>query len=192
MAELGRRALVVAVSGGAVSLAAVSLSRGWSVTGAAPGTPVRTSFGSVAVLASSRIDTVGSGASHSPHAGHASPASTSGAGLSADAPVPSAVHGAWTGGLVVEVEVRNRLRRPVELSPGQFRVQVDRDGPTVSLYSADHEAAPLDPGSTRTLRISYLAPPAERALSLVFADTGSLTPVDLGAVGRRAAREVWS
>jgi hypothetical protein len=94
--------------------------------------------------------------------------------------------------VVVDLEVHNRLRRPVELSPGQFRVRLDRDGSTVSLYSSDREAAPLAPGETRTLQISYLAPPPDRTLSLLFDDTGSRGPVDLGPVGRRSAAEVRS
>jgi hypothetical protein len=189
--EINRRAVVIAVGGSAVSFAAISLSRSRSWTGGGHGGPARTSFGSVAVLGSSRIETSRAGGAHGSGA-HAQPAAHLNGGLSADAPVASAVHGAWTAGVVVDVEVHNRLRRPVELSPGQFRVRVDRGGPTVSLYSSDQDAAPLEPGATRTLQISYLAPPPDRRLSLLFDDTGSRSPVDLGPVGRRSAEGVWS
>lgn len=192
MPETNRRAVIVAIGGSAVSMLAINLSRSRPWNRGASGGPVRTSFGSVAVLGSSRIDTAtargsrhggaasgvrAEGALH-PAAGH------TGAALSTDAPVASAVHGAWTAGVVVDVEVHNRLQRAVELSPGQFRVRVDRHGPTVSLYSSDWEAAPLEPGSTTTLQISYLAPPADRSLSLVFDDTASRRSVELGPVGR--------
>lgn len=196
MLEISRRAVVVAVGGSAMSFAAISLSRSRSWTGGTRGGPARTSFGSVAVLGSSRID----GAAAPPHGAHAAgpqstavhPAVHPGGALSADAPSGSAVHGAWTAGVVVDVEVHNRLRRPIELSPGQFRVSVDGGGPTVSLFSSDREAAPLEAGATTTLQISYLAPPPDQRLSLVFDDTGSQSPVDLGPVGRRSAAEVWS
>jgi hypothetical protein len=175
----------------------LSRSRPWNWSGR--GGPVRTSFGSVAVLGSSRVGTATGGGSHGgPGSGVAAEAAThpvlaqTGAALSADAPVGSAVHGAWTAGVVVDLEVHNRLRGPVELSPGQFRVRVDRGGPTVSLYSSNQDAAPLEPGATRTLQISYLAPSPDRQLSLLFDDTGSRSPVDLGPVGRQSVEGVWS
>jgi len=105
-------------------------------------------------------------------------------------PVGSAVHGAWADGVLVDVEVYNGLRRPVMVSPGQFRIRVDRDGPTVSLYGSDRDAGPLESGATRTFQISYLAPPPDRPLSLVFDDTGSRRPVHLGPVGRSPFKEV--
>jgi hypothetical protein len=71
----------------------------------------------------------------------------------------------------------------MELSPGQFRIRVDRGGPTVSLYSADRDAGPLEPGSTARMRISYLVPPPDRLLSLEFADTGAAATLRLGRVG---------
>jgi hypothetical protein len=175
-------------------VAAISLARSRPWTGARGG-PARTSFGSVALLGSSRVAAT-AGVPHGAHGtrtvAKVQPVAHVEAALSSDAPVASAVHGAWTAGVVVEVEVHNRLRRPVELSPGQFRVRVEPGGPTVSLYSSDRDAEPLAPGATRTLQISYLAPPPDTALSLVFDDTGSRRPVDLGPVGRTSGEGVWS
>ena len=68
----------------------------------------------------------------------------------------------------------------MELSPGQFRVRVADGGPTVSLYSADRDAGSVEPGSTTTMRISYLAPPPDSTLTLEFADTDATEPVLLG------------
>jgi len=96
--------------------------------------------------------------------------------------VGSAVHGAWTDAVAVDVEVHNGLRAPMELSPGQFRVRVD-GGPTVSLYSSDRDAGPVGPGATTTLRILFLAPPPDQGLSLEFDDTGASRPVRLGRLG---------
>jgi len=101
----------------------------------------------------------------------------------ADTPVASVVHGAWTDAVVVDVAVHNTSRRAVELSPGQFRVRV-QGGPTVSLYSADRDAGPLGPGATARLQIKYLAPPPTSRLRLEFQDTGSPSPLALDRVGR--------
>ena len=189
MTEISRRAVVAVAGGGAVSVAAVGLSRPLLGGGLAWGQPVPTSFGSVRLLSSSRIGTSRTGTRHAAHApsaaGHA-------AAHSSEVPVASAVHGAWTAGVVVEVAVHNRLRTPVALSPGQFRVRVDAGGPTVSLYSSDRDVAALQPGATRTMRITYLAPPADRRLSLEFDDTDAPVPVGLGVVGRPAADRSWS
>ena len=101
----------------------------------------------------------------------------------------SAVHGAWTDAVTVAVEVTNRSPSSVGLSPGQFRVRVDRVGPTVSLYSADRAPGPLDPGGTATMRITYLAPPPGQRLTLEFADDGAASPhcLQLGALDRRSS-----
>ena len=73
-----------------------------------------------------------------------------------------------------------RHAQPDGASPGQFRVRVDDDGPTVSLYRADRRPGPMAAGTTATLRISYLVPPAGRALSLEFADAAATTTRGLG------------
>jgi hypothetical protein len=125
-----------------------------------------TSFGSVSLVGWSRHTLTQAGA----HGGH----------HASSVPVPSAVHGAWTDAVVVDVEVHNGTQNPVELSPGQFRVRVDDDGPTVSLYRADRVPGAMAANTTATLRISYLAPPKQRALSLEFADAGAMTLLGLG------------
>ena len=182
MGDVSRRAVLV-VGGSAVSALGIALSRTrWSGRPLA-GRPTPTSFGSVTVLASSRVGT-STAAGHrgtSAGAAHAAPGR-------ADAVVASAVHGAWTAGVVVDLEARNRLQRPVALSPGQFRVRVGGRGPTVSLYSSDLDAGSLEAGATRTFRITYLAPPPDRRLSLEFDDPGSQRPVSLGDVGHLAER----
>jgi hypothetical protein len=66
------------------------------------------------------------------------------------------------------------------LSPGQFRVRLDNDGPTVSLYRADRPAGPVAPGSTTTMRISYLAPPRGRPLALEFDDAAAMRTLAVG------------
>jgi hypothetical protein len=176
MAEISRRGIILAVGGGAASLAVAGfvLPRTRSSSSPTRRREARTSFGSIVLLGSSRLVAARVGAaSHGRHHGdHGHDVS----GI----PVASAVHGAWTDAVLVEVEVHNDLSRAMELSPGQFRVRVADGGPTVSLYSADRDAGAVAAGSTTTMRIHYLAPPPDRALSLEFADPGATGPVLLG------------
>jgi hypothetical protein len=173
--------MLVALGGTAASAAVASivLTRGRS---SAPtrGRGEWTSFGTVALLAWSRLALAPSGEGSHRHHGHEHTASS--------APVPSAVHGAWTDAVVVDVEVHNGSRNPLELSAGQFRVRVDDDGPTVSLYSSDRPAGPVEPGSTTTMRISYLVPPSGPPLSLEFADASAMTTHRLGRVDDESRR----
>lgn len=183
MTELSRRSVLLAVGGSAASAAAAGgvLMRARGSGGPSRGRGDRTSFGSVALLGSSRLVLARSDtAQHGQGRGH---------DVSGD-PVASFVHGAWTEAVVVDVEVHNGLQHAMELSPGQFRVRVDDDGPTVTLYSSDRDPGPVEPGSTTTMRIRYLVPPADRGLSLEFADADAVAPIRLGRLGaRRHAQE---
>ena len=183
MSEIGRRAVVVGLGSGIASVAAAGTALVWAHSANSPSRErgATTSFGSVALLGSSRLALAARGAAHHAHA-HGRPGKEHEV---SGTPVPSAVHGAWTDAAVVDVEVHNSSQTPRELSPGQFRVRVDGGGPTVSLYSADRDAGPVEPGSTTRLRISYLVPPPDRGLSLEFADTGAAAPVRLGRVGHQ-------
>ncbi len=179
--EVSRRSMLVALgaTGASAAAATVVLAHGRS----APPTRGRgewTTFGTVALLGWSRLalapGTTGHEHGHAPVHEHVhGPARAASA-----VPVPSAVHGAWTDAVVVDVQVHNGSRSPIELSPGQFRVRVDEGGPTVSLYSADRSSGPLEADSTSTLRISYLVPPPGPELSLEFADAISVRTHRLG------------
>ena len=164
---ISRRKLLV-VLGGTAASATVPLAREPSEVRAqvTRGRGQWTSFGSVSLLGWSRHALTRAGS----HRGH---------DVSLN-PVPSAVHGAWTDAVLVDVEVHNGTRNPMELSPGQFRVRVDDDGPTVSLYRADRVPGAMAAGTTATLRISYLVPPKGRAVSLEFTDAGAMTTLGLG------------
>lgn len=167
---ISRRKLLVVLGGGAASASVATVTLAREPSGARAqvtrGRGQWTSFGSVSLLGWSRHALTRAGS----HRGH---------DVSSD-PVPSAVHGAWTDAVLVDVEVHNGTRNPMELSPGQFRVRVDDDGPTVSLYRADRVPGAMAAGTTATLRISYLVPPKGRALSLEFADAGAMTTLGLG------------
>jgi hypothetical protein len=178
MTEISRRKILAVLAGTAASAAAanLALSRGRSSPEPTRGRGQRTSFGSVALLAWSR-QTLAPSAPASRH--HHADSTT---------PVPSAVHGAWTDAVEVDVEVHNGTRQPMRLSPGQFRVRVDGNGPTVSLYRADRGPGAVAAGSTTTMRISYLAPPRSRPLSLEFDDADAMTTLALGRLDDEGAR----
>jgi hypothetical protein len=168
MAQLSRRKVLMALAGSAASavLARTVLTRGSAgVPSRGRGQP--TSFGSVVLLSWSRLALAPSSPGHHHGAG-------------SGAPVPSAVHGAWTDAVEVDVVVHNASRRQTELSPGQFRMRVDGGGPTVSLYRADRAPGPLAPGSSATMRISYLAPAPDQGLSLEFDDAAVMSTLALG------------
>jgi hypothetical protein len=171
--ELTRRRMLVGA--GATGVAALGaglvLGRGGPPT---VGAGQRTSFGSVALLGWSRRSLAGP-ADHA--AGHVHEGASVAAG---QAPVPSAVHGAWTDALTVDVSVHNVGRTPIELSPGQFRVRVAGGDMTVSLYATDRQAGPVAAGETAVLRIDYLVPPVGLVLALEFADALSDRTLQLG------------
>jgi hypothetical protein len=178
VSEISRRKILVVLGGTAATAAAANaaLGRGRSSPDVTRGRGQRTSFGSVALLAWSR-----QALAPSAPAGQHHPADPT-------TPVPSAVHGAWTDAVDVDVEVHNGSRAPMELSPGQFRVRVDGNGPTVSLYRADRAPGAVAAGSTTTMRISYLAPPQGRRLSLEFDDAVAMTTLELGRLDDERAR----
>ena len=175
-----RRAVLVTAGGSAAALTVIGgtlLTEPQAGRGEPPRT-LRTSFGAVALLGSSRValaPPLGSAHHRAAPAGHGH--------ASSDTPVPSAVHGAWTEAVAVDVAVRNAVASPMLLAPGQFRMRVDDDGSTVSLYSADRDTGPVGRGWTR-MRITYLAPPPDRSVSLEFSDPGSPAPLLLGGIGR--------
>ena len=173
--EMSRRSMLVALgaTGASAAAATVVLAHGRSAP-PTRGHGAWTSFGTVALLGWSRLALAAGAPGHAPVHEHVhGPAASA-------VPVPSAVHGAWTDAVVVDVQVHNGSRSPIELSPGQFRVRVDEDGPTVSLYSADRSSGALEAGSTSTLSISYLVPPPGPELSLEFADAISMRTHRLG------------
>ena len=142
--EMTRRSMLVTLgaAGATAAGASVLLSRPQSsIPTRGPGQ--WTSFGTVVLLGWSRLALAGSASHEQSHENAAS-----------DVPVPSAVHGAWTDAVMVDVQVHNGSQGPIELSPGQFRVRVDDGGPTVSLYRSDRPAGRLEAGTTTNLRIS--------------------------------------
>lgn len=171
MSDVTRRTVLLAFTGSAVCGAgAVALLTGGDRdrTTITRGRGSWTSFGSVAVLGAHQ-HAAAAGAAH-PH-GHA-----------------GGRHEVWPNTVLTEVEVHNGTRRPVLVSPGQFRLRVGRSGPTVSYYDAERPVAALDAGMTERLWISYLAPDAPDELFLEYTEAGAAkavsTPLRAGGPSR--------
>lgn len=170
----------VLVGAGATGVAALGATVLLTRDGPGPSAPAagqKTSFGSVALLGWSRRSLTAAAGHDEGSEGHVHEGASVAAG---QAPVPSAVHGAWTDALTVDVSVHNGGRTPIELSPGQFRVRVAGGDMTVSLYATDRQAGPVAAGETAVLRIDYLAPPVGLGLALEFADALSARTLQLG------------
>lgn len=170
MHMLSRRSAIVAACGSMASAASVSawLLRGWGQDAAPPhGRRIRTSFGSVQLVASRW------------EAGAGQPSTSR----------PAEVTTAWSDRIVVLVEVRNESGAPVRVAPGQFRLRVGSDGPTVALLLAEPHGGVVAPGRVLQLRLTFVAPPGHPALALEYLEAGgaashvaALSPAGAGAV----------
>ena len=127
------------------------------------GRGVWTASGTIAVLGFSRqLRTLGHGGEH------LSAAST------------AVVGHTWPIVLTADVELHNGLDRPLLVAPGQLRLQVGAEGPTVSPLAAGFRAGPQAAGATLTTWVSYLAPDDERPLTLQYSEPGVLAAMPLG------------
>ena len=122
------------------------------------GRGVATSFGSVAVLGAARRTRPGP-VTHAEHQPNGPAATTS--------------NEPWSDLVDVEVEVHNGLARAILVSPGQFRLRLGENGPTVAPYDFDTGVRELAPQQRVRTTISYLAPTqGATALNLMYEDTG--------------------
>jgi hypothetical protein len=100
-------------------------------------------------------------------------------------------HGIWTESVLVGVQVHNGLDRPMLFSPGQFRLRVGADGPTVTAYDAERPPGGLPARSTLTTWVSFLAPADADDLAVEFSDPEADDVLSL-RLGRTAATGVVS
>jgi hypothetical protein len=180
--QLNRRHVFLGVGG---TLATGVAARAW--LGGSPGertSPTRgrgrwTTFGSVALLGWNRRHHAAAGvATH--HSGH----QFSDDGLANP-------HGIWSERVLVGVEVHNGLDRPMLFSPGQFRLRVGADGPTVTAYDAERLPGGLAADSTLTTWVSFLAPQDADDLAVEFSDPEADDVLSL-PLGRAMAAAVVS
>ena len=170
MPELTRRQVLSATAGGLTAVAVVGVTGHSALRVLVPalGHPdlsQATAFGRVAVLGARREH--GSGPAGSHHGRNAS-------GAGSDHLAPQ--HQPWTDILRAEIEVENLSRRPVLLSPGQFRLRVGATGPTVSLYEAGHRVLALAGGTVLTTWVGFLAPPEESSFTIEYTEAGAAKP----------------
>ncbi|RPF26442.1 twin-arginine translocation signal domain-containing protein [Georgenia muralis] len=172
MVELSRRQVL---TGGAAVAATGLLTWSWAgALGPPAAVPVPTSFGTVSLLGA-RVS--GRTASH----GHDT-ATTAAAGAAAAAAATLAAHRTWPGLLRVDVAIANLLERAVAFSPGQFRLRVGADGPTVTALDTELTPGALAAGRTVRTWLTFLVPASPALLSLSFEDTAATLSLALHAV----------
>lgn len=161
MSGISRRSALVAACGSLVSAASVGA---WMVSGwvhdtvPAHARRIRTSFGSVQVVAS-RWE-AGTG----PATGE--PAEPS-----------EAAAAAWSDRVVVLVEVRNETRQPVRVAPGQFRLRVGSQGPSVDFLRAEPHGGTVAPGRMLHLLLTFPASRESTSFGLEYWDPGAGAPL---------------
>lgn len=122
----------------------------------------------------------GSAASGSGHAGH---------GL-AGPTAPQPANMTWGDHLLLQLEVRNTSETNVLFAPGQLRLKVGNDGPTVTNRDSG-DAVALPPWSSERFWISFLVPADAQNFSAEFTDPWlHSAPLEL-EVPRVALRPGW-
>jgi hypothetical protein len=91
-------------------------------------------------------------------------------------PVPLAEAPSWPDVVRVQLRVHNLAALPLLVSPGQFRLRVDR-GVSVMPTGWLHGPGPLAGGDARTGWIDFRAPAGARLFDLEFTPAGQAEPV---------------
>lgn len=162
MSGISRRSALVAAFGSVASAASVGA---WLVTGwvhdtvPAAGRRIRTSFGSVQVMASrwEAGDAVG-------------PSEPS--GVAADG---------WSDRVVVLVEVRNDSGSPVRVAPGQFRLRVGDEGPAVDVSRSEPHGGTIAPGRVLHLLLTFAVGTVHAPFGLEYWEAGPESSLAEGA-----------
>lgn len=153
MGGISRRSALVAMCGSLASAASVGA---WLVTGwvqetvPAAGRRIRTSFGSVQVVASRW------------EAGAAVRSSRS-SGVAADD---------WSDRVVVLVEVRNDSRSPVRVAPGQFRLRVGDVGPVIDVMRSEPHGGRVAPGRVLHMLLTFAVARQDSSFGLEYWEAG--------------------
>jgi len=79
-------------------------------------------------------------------------------------------HRVWPDVVTIDVEVHNGLASAILFSPGQLRLQVGPDGPTVTPLAAGFGPRPAAGGSTTRTWVSFLAPTSATELRLQYSE----------------------
>ncbi|NKX54351.1 hypothetical protein HGG74_07295 [Arthrobacter sp. E918] len=153
------------MAGAAVAASGAGLIAGSGTAGASgPASGgVRTSFGSVRLTGAERQARLGSGAAAAAagHGGH-------GAAVVSGTAQPA--NRTWGDHLALQLEVRNDTDHEVLFSPGQLRLKVGPDGPSVTNRGSDAAGGLLAAGATQRYWISFLAPSGAKGMAAEFTD----------------------
>ena len=79
-------------------------------------------------------------------------------------------HRVWPDVVTLDVEVHNGLASAVLFSPGQLRLRIGPDGPTVTPLAAGFSPGPAAGGSTSRTWVSFLAPADATDLHLQYSE----------------------
>lgn len=182
---------------GALTGTAIALTAGGTIAaGMASGgsmfgsTGVRTSFGTVQITSAerqSRLQTRpgGSGSADPTGSSHTTHGGSSNRSLQQPA------NHTWGSHLLVELTAFNDTPAPILLPPGQLRMKVGVDGPTITNRGSSGVPASLGAGETARMLISFLIPSDAFQFSAEFIDPWDhSTPLDL-PVPRIDARPGW-
>jgi hypothetical protein len=155
---------------GALSGAAIALTAGGTIAGVASsgsvagGDAVRTSFGTVQITSAERQSRLQakSGGSDPAHATHAEASNPRG--------LQQPANNTWGSHLLVELTVHNDTAAPILLPPGQLRLKVGTDGPTITNRGSSGVPATLGTNETARMLISFLIPSDAFHFSAEFID----------------------
>ena len=159
-----------------VSVAGTAAAGGLIAANLATGTPalpgVPTSFGSVRLTDAERQMRLppenGSSRGGAPaqagtgHGGH---------GPSVISKSVQPANSTWGDHIALRLEVHNATDRPVLFAPGQLRLRIGTDGPTVTNRDSDAVNGPLPAQSTNHFWIRFLVPSDEKQPVAQFTDT---------------------
>ncbi|MBE0008225.1 hypothetical protein DXT87_00290 [Arthrobacter sp. AET 35A] len=155
-----------------VAVAGTAAAGSLLAAGSSAGPPaVKTSFGSVRLIEAERQMRF----LPQPGQGSASPGELPSPAHRGHDAVSNAVqppNSTWGEHLALRLEVRNDSDQPLLFAPGQLRLQIGADGPTVTNRDAEPVTGPLLAGTATSLWISFLVPSGETGLTADFTDSG--------------------
>lgn len=182
-----------ALSGAAIALTAggtiaAGMASGGSVFGSSG---VRTSFGTVQITSAERQSRLQAKADGSGRVGPTTGSSHASHGGSSSRELQQPANNTWGSHLLIELTAHNDTPAPILLPPGQLRLKVGTDGPTITNRGSSGVPAQLGAGETARMSISFLVPSDAFHFSAEFIDPWDHSaPLDL-RLPRIDARPGW-